>query len=230
MRYKVLNSKVVLLTKVCNFVKSFGFANPPNAVQLLIKKMKITSQINDYFKYQEANFDKNDLIEIETETSIKLSEEYKKFVLNYGAVQFNNSTYNDFLESSRKKYAFIDIPDTIDCFYDNGEKYLVSISNFFRKWEVIENYDTHTRGGLWEDVTLLFPKEYLPIARNVSDDYFLLESESGKIFFWERCEDEWENNGNDKLGFVAKNLDEFIDSLRIEELPENGEEDVLEVN
>ncbi len=72
--------------------------------------MKIMSQIKDYFKFQKVNFNHSDLDEIETETAIKLSEEYKRFALSYGAVQFNNSSYKTFFESSDEKYNFRGCP------------------------------------------------------------------------------------------------------------------------
>ena len=180
--------------------------------------MKIDAHIHDYFLFQNKAFTHEKILNIERDCSFSCPKDYKEFVTTYGAVSFNTSCYNDFLEVTGSTDGLVDVPDfTTAKLLKGGEERLlsVSLSDLYTPEQIMSTYLDFTKGPLVDGATTLFPAYLLPIGSCGGEDLFLLENEhdGGRVLYWEQVYDEWGTNGNVDLWHVADSFQEFIAGL-----------------
>ncbi|WP_428740023.1 SMI1/KNR4 family protein, partial [Sulfurimonas sp.] len=152
--------------------------------------------LKESFQKQSQNFSQDKIKEIEEYFSITLPNEYKEFLLEYGAVVIH---YGE--------------PDSFETYYKKDDKKeVLDILNFLSTDEIIEGYET-LREDKYEGEPQI-PKYMIPIAHmndSYQRDYVLLNSIDGTI--WSTLEDDCVASDLDSFGYVAKDFKAFIDSI-----------------
>ena len=141
-----------------------------------------------------TKFNKEVIPEIEKYFSASFDEGYKNFLLNYGSVLVETPEADSFII----KY--------------EEENILGDVLNFLSFQEMIESYKL-LREDMYEGGPQI-PEYMIPIAHmndSYARDYVLINKNDNSI--WATKESELEIKDIERVAFVSKNFEEFINSL-----------------
>jgi hypothetical protein len=149
------------------------------------------------FKEQSQNFSQAEIEKVEKYFSTSLPEDYKAFLLEYGACVIE-----------------VGLPDSFYTYYKKDDKTeQLDLLNFLSVDEIIEAYET-MREDKYEGEPQI-PKYMIPIAKTNDSDlynYVLINSQDQKIY--STLEDDCVASDLDSFGYVANNFSEFLDSIQ----------------
>lgn len=145
-------------------------------------------------------FTTEDLAWIEETWGGRVPEDYRLFVTTYGAVSLNAPGVASWI-----MYVYRD---------DESETWEQGRVFEFLGTEGMKRH----RAWMREDPDKpVFPSGYFPIAQNGLMSFFIMRvgMDASEVFFWEESDDPWGEGANTKLAFVAKNLADLFQNLKI---------------
>jgi hypothetical protein len=146
-----------------------------------------------------------DILELEARVGAQLPRQYVDFVKTYGFVKFGYDAHDT------RIFTVVHEGDDQREPRQATMGFLVSPERALRTWVAFTD-----KSAPDSEESPLIPDGYFPAGNDNGQGLVLIELATGAIWHWRASAWRWGTEDNTRLGFVAKDFDEFINGLRPE--------------